>query len=107
MAERLVTRIEFIKKSYLRHLETGETPDLEDLVHQTPHRYLKDFWSFVFETYLEKGRVGDYPSCPDIQKITDNLWGGMESLSDRQFRKLMRDLDPNRPNLRVLKKGET
>ena len=68
MAERPLPRIEFLKKSYQRHLETGEKPNLEDLIHQTLPRHMKDFFGFVFEMYLETGRVGDYPSIPDIQR---------------------------------------
>ena len=64
MSERLVTRVEFLEKSYLRHLETGEKPDLKDLLEQVPPRYFRQFSRFVFETYLETGKKTDTRAKP-------------------------------------------
>lgn len=106
MAERPIP-IEFapIKQAYLRHLETGEPPNLRDLVEQTRGTRLQRFFlDLVSSTYLETGRVGIHPDFPNLKEEMDSAWKMISSIVEllpAGFKPRLRVVktDPEKPKI--------
>lgn len=67
--------IEFmpIRSAYFRHLDTGEPPNLKDLIQKTPRKYWGVLIDTIIEGYSQAGRVGIHPDFPDFQEKFDSF----------------------------------